>query len=299
MKNAAKFLLAATLLAAATAASAGEFLTVEVKGRVASVYDPANLLGGQVADGQVVTGNYKYDIHVPDQSADSGLGTYHQPDGSVRLAVGSLVFESDPASGMAVRDVLVAPESPNTNGALFIVTSETNKPLPNGTPVAQIQFQFRDPTGHVPATDALPVTAPNLLSFDYPTATLYGAVNSQYYWVSVELEATYSDGTQSDLVISPGKSTFVSGQRFDVALLLPPGSGVMRVTSSLDGQPLPMSFPGSCSFAPPNSQNRPTLLCPDAQLHLPSVEGKQRVEWEVELSDGTVIWNPVEWTLIQ
>lgn len=299
MKNAAKFLLAATLLTAATAASAGEFLTVEVKGRVASVDDPGNLLDGKIAYGQVVTGNYKYDIHVPDQTSDPGLGVYPQPYGSVRLAVGSLVFESEPASGMAAGEVLVVPQSPNNNGALFIVTSETNKPLPDGTPVSQIQFQFEDPAGQVPATDALPVTAPNLLSFNYPTATLYGAVNGQYYFVVIELEAAYSDGTQSDLVISPGKSTFVSGQRFDVALLLPPGSGVMRVTSSLDGQPLPMSFPGNCNFAPPNSQNRPTIICPDAQLHLPSVEGQQRVEWEVELSDGTVIWNPVEWTLIQ
>ncbi|MFC4311260.1 hypothetical protein ACFPN2_19330 [Steroidobacter flavus] len=298
MKNAAKFLLGTALLAAAAAASAGEFVTVEVKARVTNVQDPAGMLGGQVTQGQLVTGSYKYDIHVPDDVSDPAFGYYVQPHASFKMAVGSLTFESDGVS--TDRSVSVQPSASPGNSLAFIqFMSQANKPLPNGTPVGQIAFAFQDSNGYEPASDAMPTAAPSLPSFNISTAWVYGELNGQYYSVHMEIESTYSEGTESDLTISPGKSTFVSGQRFDVALLLPPGSDVVNVTSSLNGQPLAMSFPGNCYLAPPNSQNRPTILCPDAHLHLPAATGQYHVEWQVQLFDGTSIWNPVDWTVIQ
>ncbi|GFE90277.1 hypothetical protein [Steroidobacter agaridevorans] len=300
MKNTAKFLLAASLLTAAGAASAGEFVTVEIKGRVQGLYDPDNVLGGQVTEGQLVTGEYKYDIHTPDQAVSPYSGGYHMPDATMKLVVGSLVFQSaaEAPFGMVSRAASVAAiggESPPE----FRVMSYTNQPLPNGATVERFEFEFRDSTGQQPATDALPSAAPNLHSFDYHSAFVYGELNGHSYSMRVEIESTYSDGMTSDLVISPGKSTFVSGQRFDVALVLPAGSQIAHATASLDGQPLPMSFPGSCNLAPPNLQNRPTIICPDAHLQLPEAAGQYRIHWEVELIDGTSIGHPVEWTFIE
>lgn len=298
MKHGAKFLLGVTLLAAAGAASAGEFLTVQIKGRVAGLYDPHNVLGGQVAENQLVTGEYKYDIHVPDQGVDPYVGAYHMPDATMKLVAGPLVFESDQPAGMIIRDVMVE-ASGGYNQPSIRVMSGTNKLLPNGATVEWFKFEFRDSTGQAPATDALPSVAPNLHDFDEHSVYVSGELNGQPYSMRVEIESTYSDGMESDLLISPGKSTFVSGQRFDVALLLPPGTQIAHASSSLDGQPLSMSFPGSCYLAPPNSQNRPTIVCPDAHLQLPPAAGQYRVDWEIELIDGTTIGNPVEWTVIQ
>jgi hypothetical protein len=297
MKNTARLLLAVTALTAATA-SAGEFVTVEVKARVEAIYDPGNVLGEQLVSGQPVTGAYRYDIHAPDQATDPYMGGYIQPEASLRLTVGALVFESEGVSNNRI--VLVEPSpSPGSSPAWLRVMSAANKALPNGATVSDIKFEFRDSTGQQPASEALPTAAPNLHSFDSHTAFVHGELNGHSYSVLMEIESTYSEGMQSDLEISPGRSTFVDGQRFDVALLLPPGSQVAHATSSLDGQPLSMSFPGSCHLGPPNSQNRPTIVCPEAQWRLPQLEGQHRVEWEVELIDGTVIRNPVEWTFIR
>jgi hypothetical protein len=288
------------LLAAATTSSAAEFLTVEVRTRVTHLYDPSGVLGGQVAEGQVVMGTYKYDIQVPDQAVDPYFGAYVQPYASLKLVAGMLVFESEEVSGMQVaRHVAVEPSrSPGNSAAMLRIESATNKQLPNGASVAGIGFEFRDSTGQEPASDALPSTAPNLHNFSERRAFVHGELAGQHYSIGMDIEHVYSTGTESDFVISPGKSTFVYGQRFDVALLVPPQSQVVRAHSSLNGMRLPMSYPGSCHLASPNSQNRPTIVCPDAHLQLPAMEGTQRVDWAVELLNGDVIENSVEWTMI-
>src|SRR5688572_12845000 len=102
MRNPAKLLLATILLAAATTSSAAEFLTVEVRTRVSFLYDPSGVLGGQVAEGQLGTGTYKYDIQVPDGVVDPYFGFYHQPYASLKLVAGTLVFESEEFAGTQV-----------------------------------------------------------------------------------------------------------------------------------------------------------------------------------------------------
>lgn len=297
--NTANLLLTTTLLAAATTSSAAEFLTVEVRSRVTHLYDPGGVLGGQVTEGQLVTGTYKYDLQVPDQATDPHVGAYHQPYASLKLVAGTLVFESEDFAGTPVaRHVAVELSQPGNTAGMFRVESATNQPLPNGASVAGISFEFRDSTGQEPASDALPSTAPDLHKFSEHRAFVHGELAGHHYSVAMDIEHVYSTGTESDLVISPGKSTFVHGQRFDVALLVPPQSQVMRAHSSINGMPLPMSFPGSCHLAPPNSQNRPTIVCPDAHLQLPAMDGTQRVDWAVELLNGDVIENSVEWTVI-
>src|SRR5687767_11277669 len=84
MRNVAKLLIGATLLAAATAPSAAQLLTVEVRARVTDVYDSSNVLGGAVTVGQLVTGSYTYDVNAPDQDGSLN-GFYRQPEGSVKL----------------------------------------------------------------------------------------------------------------------------------------------------------------------------------------------------------------------
>jgi hypothetical protein len=69
--------------------------------------------------------------------------------------------------------------------------------------------------------------------------------------------------------------------------------------SSASGTPLPLTYPGTCALAPPNSEGRPAILCPDAHAALAATSPPTQVDWSVELAGGTVLNKSVEWKLIQ
>lgn len=63
--------------------------------------------------------------------------------------------------------------------------------------------------------------------------------------------------------------------------------------------PLPIGYPGYCSLVPPpNSAGQPAVLCPNADAVLPQTAGAP-IEWTVELTNGTVLTETVNWTLQQ
>jgi hypothetical protein len=274
-------------------------LTVYLTGHVRDVYDSSGMLGGQLAVGQTVTGQYTYDTGVPDQDPGWRYGVYPQGNwqGGVRLSAGPLVFESDPTASNWRYEVDMHPaDSPGYQGFFRILTAGY-KPLTNGAPVGDVQIDFDDFSGRAPSSDSLPTGAPDLRNFSQPAIYVDGYTNTSSYNVVVAID-TVSTVPPPDggWVISPATGSFSRLQRFDAALLLPSGSQIQSMQASVGGAPVPFFYPGSCSLAPPNSKGQPAIICADAPFRLP--DGVSHIEWHVQLTDGTVLDKTVDWELI-
>lgn len=274
-------------------------LTVYLTGHVTSVYDSAGMLGGQLAVGQTLTGQYTYDTSVPDHDSSWNYGDYPQGNwqGSVRLSVGSTVFESDPTAPYWGYEVVVhPPDQPGYQGFIRLLTSGY-KPLANGAPVNDVQINFDDYPGDTPSSDALPTSAPDLSKFGQPTINVTGYNGTSSYNVVFAIDSVSAmPPPDGGWVVSPAAGRFSRLQRFDAALLLPPGSQIQSMQASVGGAPVPFYYPGSCSLTPPNSKGQPTIVCPDAPYRLP--DGVSHIDWSVQLTDGTILDKAVDWELI-
>jgi hypothetical protein len=67
------------------------------------------------------------------------------------------------------------------------------------------------------------------------------------------------------------------------------------MSANAGGVPLPLSYPGTCQLvsSPPSA-----ILCPDAHAAL-AVAAPNAIHWSVELADGTVLSETVDWRLVQ
>lgn len=291
-------LLGGMMLAAAGAASASEILTVEMQARVTDVYDPAGALQNQVTVGQTVQGSYSYDTTVQDEDSSYQYGSYPQVQGGISVTAGSLTFQVQPQ--FEYYNVMVHPSDwPGYYQGSFRLNARGGNSLPSGANVSSIMIDFSDMHSGAPFSDALPGAAPDLNNYEDRSIMIDGQLNGTWFSVILRIESAQVKYTGSPLVISPGESTFVRDQRFDAALILPPGSQpVQQVRARVGNDYLPLSFPGNCNLSPPNSQARTAIICRDAQWALPPQNGPVHVEWEVELMGGEVLRNAVDWHLI-
>ena len=78
--------------------------------------------------------------------------------------------------------------------------------------------------------------------------------------------------------------------------MLPRGSVVFSATAMAGGVGLPLFYPGTCQQLPPNSDNKPVILCPGAETVLSLAAGAP-IEWTVQLTNGTILTETVDWQL--
>ena len=273
-------------------------LTVYLTGHVTGVYDSAGMLGGQLTVGQTLTGQYTYDTSVLDHDSSWNYGDYPQANwqGSVRLSVGSAVFESDLTAPYWRYEVVVhPPDQPGYQGFIRLLTSGY-KPLANGAPVNDVQINFDDYPGDTPSSDALPTSAPDLPRFGQPNINVMGHNGTSSYGVVFAIDSVSTVPPDGGWTISPATGRFSRLQRFDAALLLPAGSQIQNMQASVGGAPVPFYYPGSCSLTAPNSKGQPIIICPNAPYTLP--DGVSHVDWRVQLTDGTILNKAVDWELI-
>jgi hypothetical protein len=100
------------------------------------------------------------------------------------------------------------------------------------------------------------------------------------------------------LAVSPASGSFVANQHFDAAVILPRNSIVSNAHALANGMLLPLTYPGVCQLQAPNSAGNPSLLCPGADAALGIAAGAP-IEWIVELTNGTVLTETVNWTLAE
>ena len=296
----AKYLACGALLITGAVHANSDLLTVNVKARVMDVYDQGGVLGTNVTVGQSVNGSYTYDVTVPDSDGSPQYGHYGQWQGKIKLSIGSFEFETQDGASPWDSSVVVHPsDMPGWYQGFFRVMSWANKPLSNGASLHHMEIDFSDFSGRAPLTDALPTDAPVLANYsEGGRIHVGGELNGQYFGVMLQIESVSLPADESALIISPGASTFIEGQNFDVALVLAPGVEPVNLRASIDGMHVPFDLYYSCHIRPATA-DRLAIFCPDGRWRLPQQEGKFREDFEVETSDGRTLLDSVDWKLIR
>lgn len=290
MRKAALFVGGLMLSALACAPAMAEVVRVKITARVTQLADFGQF-EGKIVVGQRLSGTYVYNTDTPNQSDDPSYGQYHTypNEARVRFVSGGLVFESAQPQHITIN---VAP--PASSVGEFSIDSSENKPLSNGTSIEDIDVTFRG-VGALTQSTALPTGLPDLI--DYPDSEVMISGGGSAYFVRAQIESV--EAVVPDVFkVSPATGSFVPGQQFDAALLLPRNSNVVSAQATANGAPLPLAYPGSCTLLPPNSVGKPALLCPDAHAVLSLAAGAP-IEWTVELANGGTLTKTVTWTLAQ
>ncbi len=290
MNKAGLFVSALLLSALACAPAVAETVRVKVSARVTQAVDPFGALHGKIVQGQRLTGTYVYNTNTPDESPTPDVGQYHPyaNEARMRFAAAGFIFESvQPTQEIFIT---VDPEDVSSAGA-FSMASFENKSLPTGASVISIMVRFNG-SGNVTQSTALPNVAPSLTNY----TTKQVRITGNAFTLIAEIES--AELIVADAIeVSPAAGRFVPGQQFDAALTLPRNSDVVNVIAKANGAPLPIGFPGSCILLAPVG-GQPTVICPSASSVLPLAAGAP-IEWTVELSNGTVLTETVNWTLAQ
>jgi hypothetical protein len=294
MKKAALFVSGLLLTALACAPAMAETVRVRVTARVTQIYDPGTMLHGKIVVGSRLSGTYVYNTNTPNSSDEpEQYGRYlpYANEARMRFASGGVVFESNqPTQGI---NIMVVPEHSFGSG-MFEMTSSDNKRLPSYAEVNEITLRFQG-SGNMTQAVALPAIVPTLT--DYQTKeVIISSHMGQTFTVHADIES--AEAVIPDAVeVSPASDSFLPNQQFDAALTLPRNSTVVNVIAKANGAPLPIGYPGYCSLVPPpNNAGQPAVLCPSAHSVLPQAAGAP-IEWTVQLSNGTILTETVNWTL--
>jgi hypothetical protein len=291
MKKAALLLSGLLLSAFVSGTASAEVVRVRVTARVSQINDSGNWLAGKIVVGQRVNGLYVYNTNTPNQSPIPDIGDYrpYANEARVRFAIGSQVFESkQPTQGIGI---LIDAENFGSTGQFNIISTD-NKDLADGTAVESIWMDLQG-HGNVTQSVQLPNVAPVLTEYftKQVTITAHSPVGS--YTVTADLEVAELV-VSNTVVVSPASGTFAANQHFDAAVILPRNSVVQNAHAMANGTLLPLTYPGSCQLQPQVGTGRPSLLCPGADAVLTMQPGAP-IEWTVELTNGTIFTETVNW----
>jgi hypothetical protein len=269
-------------------------VTVRVTGHVTQLTDYSGQISPYIALSQPVTVVYTYDTVEP---VDPQSSNQYNPPGtqtSIVASIGPFTFQTGSSSQF---HVWVSHQGKGGDGQLSIDAYSNNPPLSNGIAVNDIRIDFIDPSGQWPTSADPPDGAPSLASFAESQISVTGPPDANYYSIIVQVDSVALLGAAE---VSPSAGTFLPQQHFDAAVLLPAASApVATMQASVAGTPLPLNYPGTCQLAPTNNAARPALLCPGADAALTSLQGVTQIDWQVTLTDGSLLTNSVQWNLIR
>ncbi|MCX5632196.1 MAG: PEP-CTERM sorting domain-containing protein [Phycisphaerae bacterium] len=153
--------LAAVLLCFVCLPVRADLITIAISGQVTGVSDQHNHFGGQIHVGDTITGTYIYDTAAYPGPSSGQYWHYSAPAG-ISLYVGDFNFKTDSTN---VEFYLGIGNNGPFGEDIYVITSNHNLPLSNGTLVQFIDWILNDPTGTALSSDALPLTAPDLSSW--------------------------------------------------------------------------------------------------------------------------------------
>ena len=290
------FILFGMLFGLGVESASASIVTVKVTAHVKSWVDSTGIFAGQISAGQAVTATYTYDTSTPIMTTGNGYDWYQasSPPTTVSVSTGAFTFQTEPGTRL---QMVVQPSTSAGQPSSFGIVSQVGQPLASGTPVGPIQFNFLDFSGQWPASLALPTGAPAIQNLSSSVITIQVGTSSTQLTAQVDSVAL----VPPSLEVSPGTGSFVSQQHFDFALLLPAGTQIASAQVTVHGNPHSLyPGPGPCQLAPPNSADRPAILCLSGDSLLASLgPGPTQITWQVVLSDGTTVTQNVVWTLIQ
>jgi hypothetical protein len=156
-------------------------VTIEIEAVVDSVDDPFGYLEGKIIVGDIITGSYTYDLSTPDTNPSLYVGDYehHAPPCGIFLTVSGFEFRTDPTNV----DFLV--EVVNNNAGIdgYLLISDNNLPLPNGTLVGGISWTLIDYTKSAFSSTDLLTKAPVLDDWGFNRLSFGGGTRASGYGI--------------------------------------------------------------------------------------------------------------------
>jgi len=311
MKTAVSMLFGVLVLVFRMDFAGAAVITVNVTGHVVGFSSsPSDPFANNIYVGEPITASYTYDTATGPYLQD----TYrpNMPPASSAVNIGPFTFGSVlppagsfPGSNPAM-EVAVFPGM-SANGASFSIAVPNNQLLQGGTPAANpnqliygVSFNFYDATGQWPADMNLPSGAPALASL--ANSSIYIIMNSATVSENINIQIDSVALVPTTFEVSPASGNFVAQQRFDAALLVPAGMAqITTAQASVNGNPISaLSYPaGTCTLAPTTTSS--AILCPNASDFIDPaavLPGPTIVDWQVTLTDGTVMHQTVSWNRV-
>jgi hypothetical protein len=299
--------IAALCLALAVPTAFAARISGDVTATVFQIYDPANLLGGQVSMDQAGRGRFSYETDVPmtdrwstwDGTLEVRSFAESASQGSLAFTLGGLVFETDASSPNWMYQVEVWDAGYNTgNPDQIRLYGWPFKPVPGlpGVDGVQVTFQFAEYYNTYTVMEyPMPTSFPDLDRFRHSWVTISGwnASTGAYFEVRLQMQ-TVQPSVAAEPTVSPAPGAFVRQQPIVPAVMLPSGTPVLAIEGNINGFESPAYFAGCSQTA---TVLRLAFVCPDLNPNL--APGMNRVEWRVRLNDGSVTSKVVEWEIVQ
>ena len=306
MKTGLRSTIAVFCLASAVPAAFAAGVAGDVTATVFQVYDPGNLLGGQVTMDQAGRGRFAYETDVPmvnrwvswDGSYEVRSFAESPAQASLAFTLGKLVFETDAASPNWWFYVDLQDVNPGVGSEdQFRLAATAFKPVAGlpGVDGVQVTFQFMDPAAYSVMDYPMPTYLPDLVRFPTSWVIISGwsLASGAYFEVRLQMQ-TVQPSLAAEPTISPAAGAFVRQQPIVPAVMLPSGTQVFGIEGSINGVAMPAYF-GGCS--PAGAALRTVFVCPDISANL--APGMNRVEWRVRFPDGSVTSKSVDWEIVQ
>jgi hypothetical protein len=286
----------ALLTGLGTGTLAAQPITVQVNGHLTGWQDNSGLLGPYLPPLLPVTATYTYDPSGPAIPISANQYSLSPSSASIVINAGPFTFQTGPGSTLQAR---INQGVPGGNWGEVTFQGFQNPPLPNGVNVSFVGITFLDPTSQWPTSGFLPTGAPNMTDFTDSQMQISGTgPGNAFFQIIMQIDSAQLLPPQIE--VSPATGSFVPQQHFDAAVLLPLGGApVATMQANINGNPLPLSYPGTCQLAAPTSSGRAALVCPGADAALASFQGITQIDWLVTLSDGSAFTQSVQWNLIR
>ena len=165
----------------AVSATHADIIQIAIQARVSQVDDPANLLQGNIAPDDLITGTYTYNSDTPDTNPLSTVGDYWHNDipFGVCLFVGGYEFRSDP-DGISFLLEIADNHLVGSPFDKYEIISYNNLPLSPNIPVESISWALVDYDSNILSTTELPSTPPSLLGWNTNTLSIYNTKGAIY-----------------------------------------------------------------------------------------------------------------------
>jgi len=157
-------------------------VSYNITATVTNFDDSAGKLQGAITLGQQITGTYTFDDGVPDSDVNPQFAFYDQTNTGAAgfdLTAGGLSLKSEPTQPGFMHSIDIG----NDLSDHFHIGSWGNVPLPNGTPVWDINVDFYDSTGTALNNTLLSSTPPDITKFEFHDINISG----DSFWISAKI----------------------------------------------------------------------------------------------------------------
>lgn len=266
---------------------------------VMDVYDPADVLQGQVRIEDEIAGSYQLEPSLTDQNPDPDWAEYKHPleaGYGFELSLNNLTFSSDSASSAV--HAFVADSEYNDHYEIMSSASVTN-----GNFVLNDIFLYLDDSSGEALSSTKLIQTPDLAKFQGPRDVFISGESSDgsnYFYIRAEVVLiTAAAATEPGLLLLPASGKFLPTQVFDLGIALDPGDRPVGIEGSVNGQNRNSWFEGCDLRSGSTTSDNYFFICPQVNYLLDSMSDTSTLDITVHLENGETRSGEVQWEILR